>query len=458
MIGFSPKTINLTYSSIPTENISEFDKNSSYVAGSVRRYGNNKYIALDDIPQTVNHVWNDTDPLNIYAYDLYADSKIANPKAVNIVNGVTLLYVMSSKTYYKAKVSATVDYTVATTFTNSFENLGTNPSPLYRTKLDYPNGKKDTLLWGYDGVLNRYIMLDEIMNKQTENDRNFYTNKQIVFSSKVCTLSEPLSDDIYALDKIKISGTQSNNGYYKIISIAANRLSFTVEETFISETVTANVSFFTQTYIKFESLGIDRIAFFNIVAEKIEIKIFTGANTTIKNIEMIDSNWINTFELFCFNEPTRLYNSVQEILPTYTQEFEITFFGDSQRIGEVIIGTASDLGDVEDSMTIDGKIYTNLEEASNGDIYVETDLTQNDILDRKQFTMVVDTNRIEYYKNHIKSLLGKPIVISGSNKDKDNISSLVTYGFIKDYNFKPKFKDEKSTYNFEIREFKEWQS
>ena len=458
MIGFSPKPINLTYSSVPTESISEFDKNSSYVLGSVRKYGNNKYIALDDIPQTVNHVWNDTDPLNTYAYDLYLDKKISNPKTVSITSGVTLVYVMSSKKYYKAKTTATVDYTVATTFTNNFDDLGLNPTPLYRTKLDYPNGKKDTLLWGYDGVLNKYIMLDEIMNKQTVNDRNFYTNKQVIFSTNVCLLSDPLPEDIYALDKIKISGTQLNNGYYKIVSIATNRLSFTIEETFTNETVTANISFFTQTYIKFESLGIDRIAFFNIVVEKIEVKIFTGANTSIKTIEMIDSNWINTFELFCFNEPTRLYNSVQEILPTYTQQFEITFFGDSQKIGEVMIGTASDLGDIEDSMSIDGKIYTNLEEATNGDIYVETDLTQNDILDRKQFTMVVDTNKVEYYKNHIKSLLGKPIVISGSDKDKDNISSLITYGFIKDYSFKPKFKDEKSTYTFEIREFKEWLS
>lgn len=457
MIGFSPKPINLTYSSIPIENISEFDKNAGYVSGSVRRYGNNKYIALDDIAQTVHHIWNDTDPLNIYAHDLYSDSKIANPKAIDIVNGVTLVYEVSSKKYYKAKVTATVDYTEATTFTDSFEDLGVNPVPLYRTKLDYPNGKKDTLLWGYEGVLNRYIMLDEIMNKQSVNDRKHFTDKKVIFSTNVCLLSEPLSDDIYVLDKIKISGTQDNNGYYKIASISEDRLSFTIDETFTTETVIANVYFFTQTYIKFEDLGIDRIAFFNIVAEKIEIKIFTGVNTTVKTIEMTDTSLINTFELFCFNEPTRLYNSVQEILATYTQEFEITFFGDYQKIGEVIIGTAKDLGEVEDSIVIDGKIYTKLEEATNGDIYVEQDLTQNDILDRKQFTMVVDTERVEYYKNHIKSLLGKPIVISGSNKDKDNISSLVTYGYIKDYNFKPKFKDEKSTYNFEIREFKEWQ-
>lgn len=458
MIGFSPKPINLSYSSIPLENISEFDKNSSYVLGSIRKYGNNKYVALDDIPQTVHHVWNDTDPLNIYGFDLYTNSIIQNPKNVYIESGVTLVYVMSSKKYFRAKHTGYIDYTVQTESSTYFNNLGTNPIPLYRTKLDYPNGKKDTLLWGYEGVLNRYIMLDEIINKQTINDRKFITNEQVIFSTNICLLSEPLSLDIYEQDKIKIIGTSLNNGYYKVISISEDRLSFTTDNNFTSETTTGTVIFFTQTYIKFETLGIDRIAFFNTYAEQIEIKIFTGVNTTVQVINMIDSSWINTFELFCFNEPNRLLNSVQEVLPSYTQHFEITFYGDFQKIGELMIGTASDLGEVEDSMGIDGKIYTNLEEATNGDIYVETDLTQNDILDRKQFTMVVDTLRVEYYKNHIKSLLGKPIVISGSDKDNDNISSLLTYGFIRDYSFKPKFKDEKSTYTFEIREFKEWQS
>jgi len=458
MIGFSPKPINLNYSSIPLENISEFNKNSNYVLGAIRKYGNNKYIALDDIPQTVHHVWNDTDPMDIYGFDLYENSKIPNPKNVYIQSGITLVYVMSSKKYFRAKHTGYIDYTIQTESSTYFDNLGTNPIPLYRTKLDYPNGKKDTLFWGYEGVLNRYIMLDEIINKQTLNDRKNYTNKEVIFSGNTCLLSESLSNEIYEQDKIKIIGTTLNNGYYKIISIAENRLSFIIEESFTDESITSNIFFFTQTYIKFDNLGIDRIAFFNTIAEKIEIRIFTGANTIVQNINMVDSTWINTFELFCFNEPTRLLSTVQEILPTYTQQFEITFFGDTQKIGEIMIGTASDLGEVEDSMGIDGKIYTNLEEATNGDIYVETDLTQNDILDRKQFTMVVDTLRVEYYKNHIKSLLGKPIVISGSDKDNDNISSLLTYGFIRDYSFKPKFKDEKSTYTFEIREFKEWQS
>jgi len=460
MIGFTPKPINLTYSSIPLEPISQFNKNSGYIQGTTRVYNNNIYIALGDIAPTVHHVWNDTDPLNVFGYDLYTDAKIPDPTSVSIVSGVTVVYVLSNKHYYKAKHTGTVDYTAENPVTPTyFNDLGVNPTPLYRTKLEYPNGKKDTLLWGYEGVLNRYIMLDEVINKQTVNNRSFTTTGTSTFSNTgTLTLSSALPSNIYVNDKVKIVGTASNNGYYKINLISTNRLLLTLDRLTVSETVTNPINIYTQTYIKFSSLGIDRIAFFNILTEKIEIKIFNGASSTVKEVEMLNSSWINTFELFCFNEPTRLFNTIQEILPTYTQDFEISFFGDSQQIGEVMIGTASDLGLAEDSITIDGRIYTNLEEASNGDIYVEQDLTQEDILDRKQFVMIVDTNKIDYFKNNIKALLGKPIVISGSDIDNDNISSLLTYGFIRDYSFKPKFKDEKSIYNFEIREFKEWQS
>lgn len=456
MIGFIPKPINLTYSSVPLENISEFDKNASYSAGSLRRYENSKYIALKDIPQTVNIVLNDTDPLNFYAWDLYLDAKVSNLNSVSITSGVTLVYIVSTKKYYKAKSSGNVDLTSSATFTSSFDDLGVNPTPLYRTKLDYPNGKKDTLLWGYEGVLNRFVMLDEVMNKQTINDRFFMTNKKVTFSTNVCLLSESLSNDIYVNDKIKIDGTALNNIYFKIVSISADRKSFTIDKVFENETTTGSVVLYTQTYIKFDAMGINKIAFFNIVAEKIELSIYTGATTNTKTIDMIDYKWINTFELFCFNEPLRLKSTVQDINPTYTQQFEITFFGNSQRIGELMVGVSSDLGEVEDSIGIDGKIYATIEEANNGDIYVESNLNQNDILDRKQFTMLIDSDKVDYYKNNIKSLLGKPVVISGSEMDKDNFSVLLTYGLIKDYSFKPKLKDEKSNYTFEIREFKEW--
>lgn len=88
MIAFSPKNITPTFSSIPLEEISEFDKNSGYVLGSIRRYGTYKYIALDDITPTVHFVWEDLEPLNIYGYDLYNDEVIPDPTNVYITNNV----------------------------------------------------------------------------------------------------------------------------------------------------------------------------------------------------------------------------------------------------------------------------------------------------------------------------------------------------------------------------------
>lgn len=459
MIAFTPKTITPTFSNIPLENISNFDKNSGYISGSIRKYQNYKYIALDDIAPTVNHVWYDLEPLNIYGYDLYTDSIIPDATSVSVTNNVTIVFVQSLKKYFRANTTGTVNYTTENwSSPTNFTDLGINPTPLYRTKLDYPNGKKDTLLWGYEGVLNRFIMFDGVLNAQTINDRSFNTNNQVTFSTNVCLLTEALSSNIYVNDTIKIVGTDLNDGYYKIVSIAENRLSFTVEESFTSEIITGNITFYTQTYIKFNETGTNRIAFFNMYCESIEIKVTVDGNTTAYNIPMTDSSWINSFELFVFNTPDVLTNSIVEIYPNYGQEFEITFFGNTQKIGEVIQGVAVNLGLVEDSSTINTKVYAEIEEASNGDIYVEEEITQFDVLDRKSFTMVIDSNKIEAHRNYINGFLGKRVVIAGSDSDKDNYRFLLTYGLIKDDTFNPRVRQELCTYNFEIREFKEWQS
>ena len=460
MIGFTSRPINFTYSSIPLEPISDFNKNEGYVLGSIRKYNNNIYVALDDIPKTVNHIWNDTDPLNIYGYDLYLDAKIPDPTNVYVENGVTLVYVLSNKHYYRAKHTGYVDYTAENPVTPTyFDDLGTNPTPLYRTKLEYPNGKKDTFLWGYQGVLNRYIMTDEVIDKQTINDRSFTTTGTTTFSNTgVITLASALPSNIYLNDKIKISGTTLNDGYYKISLISTNRLTITLDKLTVSETVTTPINIYTQTYIKWNDTAVNRLAFFNTECEKIEVKVTVAGNTTTYSNDMIDTSFINTFELFCFNEPKTLFSTIFEIYPNYSQEFEVTFFGNTQKIGEVIQGIAIDLGIVEDSMDLNGRVYATITEAENGDLYVDENITQNDILERKSFTMVVETNKINYFKDNIKAILGKKVVLSGSSFDKDDFKILLTYGFIRENNFKPKIKDDYSTYTFEIREFKEWQS
>lgn len=457
MIALIPKPIVLEYSSIPLEPISTFDKNEAYILDTLRVYNNNIYKAIDEIPATVHYVWDSTDITNKKGYDLYNDEPIQDGTAVPCVQNVTTVWSIRNKKYYVSKVTGLVDFTAQDPGApQDFTEMPASTN--LRTELSYPNGKKTTLLWKYVAVQNRYVMFDGILNAQTANDRSFTTSLQVNFSTNVCLLNEELSKNIYVDDKIEIIGTTLNNGYYKIASIAPDRLSFTIYNTFQTEQITGQVSFYTQTYIKFNTRGTNRIAIFNTQCDSIEVSVTVDGNTTTQQFDMIDTSHISTFELFCFNEPRSIYTSTFEFEPNYNQEIEITFFGKTQKIGEVIQGYDLDLGKVEDSADINGRVYASIQEAENGDIYVDEEITQNDILERKSFRMIIDSDKIEFYQNTMKDILGKKVVISGSSYDKDDYRFLVTFGLIKDYSFSPIVNDDYSTYKFEIREFKQWLS
>jgi len=457
MIGFTPQNIGLTYSSIPLENLLLFDKNIAYLKGSEVRHGNYHFVALKDITPTVHYTWNSLNPSNKFGWDLYNDIQIPDPTKVPTVADVTIVWSIRNQKYYKAKHTQLTDFTIQDPLAPAdFVDIGSNPNPLYRISLSYPIPKKDTTEWGYEGVLNRYIMFDGILNNQTRNSRSFTDLGSVNFNTNICSLSTPLSKDIYVEDKIKIVGTNLNNGYFKIVSIEPDRLSFTIDTTFEDEIIT-NVTFYAQTYIKFSNFGIDRIALFNTDCERVKVQYsVNGVEKINQIIEMSDYSFLTDFKTFCFNQPRKKGSEIVEFYPTFGQDFEITFFGDYQSIGEILIGTSVDLGIVEDSVSIDGKVYGTLEEASNGDLYSPTDLTQKDVLDRKQFTLVVDEEAKDTYMQRIKSLLGQKVVISGSQSQGDKQKMILTHGIIRDYNFNPRVNQEKNTYKFEIREFREW--
>ena len=446
MIVFESKKINTTFNSIPLENISTFDKNSAYISGAQRIYDNKIYEALVDIPKTVNHIWNDTDSANKFGFDLYTNARIPDPTNVYIQNGVTLVYIMSNKHYYISKYTGYIDYTVETIIPAPahFTDLGLTPTPLYRTSLNYPDGKKNTAFWGYVNGTNQNTMFDEVINKRAINNRSFTTTGTTTFNGGgVMTLSTALSSNIYVNDKIKISGTVSNDGIYKILNISVDRLVITIGIATISETVTNAITLYTQTYIKWTDFGIDKIAIFNTICDFAELKVKNGENT----------DFINTFELFCFNEPTRKLKNIISIDKTFTQEFELTFFGNIQEIGEVIQGTSYYLGMAEDSTAINGKNYNPLVEADNGDIYLQDENTPVMVLDEKQINIIYDTTLNSILNDKMKTFMSKNLVISGDVGDKEDLAFLLTYGFIRDYSFNPVVNDELNKFNFTTREF-----
>lgn len=455
MIVFESKPIVTTFNSIPIENISAFDKNSAYVQGAQRIYNNNVYEALTDIPKTVNHVWHNLDTSNTYGYDLYTDAKIPDPTNVYVENGITLVYVMSNKHYYRAKHTGYVDYTAENPVTpTNFDDLGLTPTPLYRTELSYPDGKKNTLFWEYKFVTNRNIIFDNVINRRSINNRTFTTTGTTTFnSSGVMTLSTALSSNIYVNDKIKISGTMSNDGIYKILNISVNRLVITIGIATISESVTNAITLYTQTYIKWVDFGVDKIAIFNTICDDIELKVTANGTPTIYSVDMkSDTSWINTFKLFCFNTPKNKLNHIFNIPANFNQEFEITFFGNTQEIGEVIQGQAIYLGKAEDSVTIDGKNYNPLVEADNGDIYLQDETSPITVLDGKKISLIYPSTQTSYYKDLIKTLTSKRLVISGDLGDKEDLPFLLSWCFIRNSNFAPVVNDELNKYNLEIRE------
>ena len=83
-------------------------------------------------------------------------------------------------------------------------------------------------------------MFNNVVNKRAINNRSFTTSGTTTFNGGgVMTLSTALSSNIYVNDKIKISGTVSNDGYYKILNISVNRLVITIGIATTSETITA---------------------------------------------------------------------------------------------------------------------------------------------------------------------------------------------------------------------------
>lgn len=454
MIVFESKPITTTFNSIPLENISAFDKNSAYIKGQLVIYSNNIYEALTDITPTVQFVWNSTDVSNKFGFDLYNDIKIPDPTNVYCTTS-TIVWSIRNKKYYQAKANKYINFTTQDPITPSdFNDLGATPTPLYRIELNYPDGKKNTLFWEYKFVTNRNTMFDNVINRRSINERTFTTTGTTTFnSSGVMTLSTALSSNIYVNDKIKIVGTTLNDGIYKILNISVNRLVITIGIATISESVTNAITLYTQTYIKWTDFGVDKIAIFNTVCEDIELKVTAGGYLNTYTFDtMSDTDWINTFQLFCFNEPSVKLNSIFTIPANFNQEFELTFFGNLQEIGEVIAGSSIYLGMVEDNVPIDGKNYNPLVEADNGDIYLQDEISPITVLDGKRLALVYPSEQTSYYKDLLKTLMSKRLVISGDVGDKEDLPFLLSWCFIRSYNFNAVVNDELNKYNLEIRE------
>ena len=441
MIGFASQDIVIDYNSLPPENYSNFDKMSGYVKGAIRVYEDKIYKSLTAINPMCLINWYNEDSSNIYGYDNTLEQKIDDPTSVYIVSGVTTVWVQSNSHYFMATYTGTIDLTAESiTSPTHFTDLGESVS--YRHEFFYPNGKEDTLYWGYEGYTNRAKMFNQIINNQAINDRKVIRNT-ISFTSSTKTISSTTPfNDFYAGDKILIEGSL-NSGEYIIDTMSVNKLSFTVIEDLVDESAGNAVGIYTYTYVKFNAYGIDKIAVFNVLCDEVEIK----ANSSIFTIEMIDTSDIIDFETFCFVDPIQLTKFIQDIEKDFDVDFEITFKGKSQRIGELVIGSSFDMGKAEDSAKLDTSDYNNITEATNGDLYLPSGEQQ--IVTATRFTVVIDTPMVNYTFRKLNELTNKLCVINANGDD--NLPYLITYGYFSTHSLSPLTNSEMSTYSFTFR-------
>ena len=451
MIGFIPENIIVEHNSIPLEDISQFNRLDSYVKGSYRIYNDIIYKALQNIKAMTRYTWYNEDSNNNYGYDNLNQKIVPDPTNVYIENGVTVVYVQSNLKYYIAKSTGYIDFTIEDPITPAnFDSLGTDTD--YRFEEILPNGKKNTLNWGYEGSTNQTVMFDGVINKQSENNRSI-SRTDISFDSATNTISSTTKiTNIFNNDKILVKNSYFNNGEYTVDTVSVDKLSFTIKEigTLTDESSGANINIYTYSYVKFTDSGIDKIAIFNTICEVIEIKTTVETIETIYTIDMIDTDNIIDFETFVFEDTLQLKKIIQTIPRDLGVEFEITFKGLSQYIGELIIGKSFDLGKAEDTANLDSNSYNTVVEANNGDVYFdEEDLSR--VVTKTAYTVVVPTNEMESMFGQNNKLINKRLVINGSNKDKGDIKYLISYGFGRSYKFTPKTTHELSTYKFEFR-------
>lgn len=111
------------------------------------------------------------------------------------------------------------------------------------------------------------------------------------------------------------------------------------------------------------------------------------------------------------------------------------------------------MGKAEDSVSIDGKNYNPLVEADNGDVYLQDETKPINIANGKNISIVYDSSRNNTIENDIKNLMSKRLVISGDIGDKEDLQFLLSYCFIRDYNFNPIVNHELNKFTIQTREF-----
>jgi hypothetical protein len=246
---YLPKTLvisdsNIAYNEDENGNLyTEYNKMSGYNKGLQAYYNWNLYTSLTTIYPMVNYIWEDLIVTDKYAFDVLNENRFPTPSAVPCVSGVTVVYVRSLDSYYKAKTTGNINFTIENPVTHAnFDKITTAIIP-YNYEFSKPSGTENTIYWAYDGVANRGRVFDNAIGTATSyNDEiyfKFTTNGMSalnVFSPIANTVRVKITDivttEIYYDETLDTVDVSNLDDYEKVCTLEAEQrtaLMFTFE-------------------------------------------------------------------------------------------------------------------------------------------------------------------------------------------------------------------------------------
>lgn len=475
MFAVLPEELTLDFSSVQDYNYLPFDATEAVVATAIRQKDNRLYEAVRDIDSLATYIWDDVDyeqslidtPLspvqNQYAIDCHnnftrIEQDVNSEVNITVYDGTTapatVVYRKSNKHYYKSKRdNIVVNFITDTGLATNWDDLTTNPPATWRYTEILPEARSTTLNWKDIGATNRYKMFDKSLNKSTV-DKRAISGTTISFAAATNTIANTTAmENIFVGDKFKIVGSTSNDAEYTVATVATNRLSFTVEEvgTITDEAAGESITISIYITIRFQAIGMDKIAIFNPFCSTIELSIV--GTPFIETRDMFDDVLIVDFETFVFDDFLPVKKTIFTIPRDITTQVQIIFKDGEQNIGEVLAGKSIYMGKALDSTSIDTISYGEVVESDNGEVYFDELDSQNKLVDKVNFTISVPSNQLNTYLSRKNTLINRRLIVAGTDDDNPLFAYLVLYGFGKDSTSRPITNNSKSTYDFNIRTF-----
>ena len=159
-----PIDIEITESDI-TETEIEFSVLNGYNKGILRRYNSRLWESYTKIEPLATYLWNDNDTENKFTIRL-EDQVVINSTTVPVVNAVTIVYVYSNDSYYVAKTTGDVDFTLQDIDNPADFTKLTDSPPLWRHEQNLP--ETNSIYWKDIGATNRNKCVDQAINTYSE--------------------------------------------------------------------------------------------------------------------------------------------------------------------------------------------------------------------------------------------------------------------------------------------------